>query len=216
MNTIQLISVSIIPLVFAITVHEAAHGWVANKLGDATARQLGRLTFNPIPHIDPVGTILVPLAMLVLGGFIFGWAKPVPVNMRNFRHPRQDMALVAVAGPAANLLMALLWGLVWKLTVLFSAELHGFAMPLLLTARIGIFLNVLLMVLNLLPLPPLDGSRVLTWLLPPRLAARVDQIEPYGVMILVALLFLGLWDKVIRPITALFNALIEQILGIQL
>ncbi len=216
MNTIQFLSVAILPMIFAITVHEAAHGWVASKLGDPTARQLGRLTFNPIPHIDPIGTLLVPTVMLVMGGFIFGWAKPVPVNMRNFQHPRRDMAMVAVAGPASNLLMALLWGLLWKLTILLSGMLGNFAVPLLLMAKIGIFLNLLLMVLNLLPLPPLDGGRVLTWVLPPRWASMLDQIEPFGIVILIALLYFGLWQKVIQPVTGFFTTLIEHLLGISL
>lgn len=216
MNIIQTISVAILPLIFAITVHEAAHGWVANKLGDPTARQLGRLTFNPIPHIDPVGTILVPMVMLVMGGFLFGWAKPVPVNMRNFKHPRKDMAIVAVAGPLSNLLMAVLWGLVWKMTLMMPAQWEHIAIPILLTAKFGIFLNLVLMVLNLLPLPPLDGGRVLTWLLPISMAQKLDQIERYGIIVLIGLLFFGLWEKVIQPATGVISHFIQQLLGIQL
>jgi len=154
-QTLQFISVAVLPLIFAITVHEAAHGWVAAKLGDSTARQLGRLTLNPLPHIDPVGTIILPIAMLLLSGFVFGWAKPVPVNIRNFREPRKDMAIVALAGPASNLMMALVWGLMWKLAVTLPDSMYWFAVPLLLMGKIGISFNLILMVLNLLPLPPL-------------------------------------------------------------
>ena len=213
-QTLQFISVAVLPLVFAITVHEAAHGWVASKLGDPTAKQLGRLTLNPIPHIDPVGTIILPIAMLLLSGFIFGWAKPVPVNIRNFHEPRKDMALVALAGPASNLMMALFWGLMWKLAVMLPDSMHWFAVPLLMMGKIGITFNLILMVLNLLPLPPLDGSRVLSWLLPTQLALKLDKIEPYGAFILIGLLLLGLWDRLIAPVTFFFSGLIEQILGL--
>lgn len=213
-QTLQFISVAVLPLVFAITVHEAAHGWVASKLGDPTAKQLGRLTLNPIPHIDPVGTIILPIAMLLLSGFIFGWAKPVPVNIRNFQEPRKDMALVALAGPASNLMMALFWGLMWKLAVILPDSMHWFAVPLLLMGKIGITFNLILMVLNLLPLPPLDGSRVLSWLLPTQLALKLDKIEPYGAFILIGLLLLGLWNMLITPVTFFFSGLIEQILGL--
>jgi Zn-dependent protease len=213
-QTVQFISVAVLPLIFAITVHEAAHGWVASKLGDPTARQLGRLTLNPLPHIDPVGTVILPIAMLLLSGFIFGWAKPVPVNTRNFREPRKDMALVALAGPASNLLMALFWALAWKLALILPDSMRWFAMPLLLMGKIGISFNLILMVLNLLPLPPLDGSRVLSWFLPTSLALKLDTIEPYGAFILIGLLLLGLWNVVIAPVTFFFSGMIEHILGL--
>jgi len=211
---LQFISVAVLPLIFAITVHEAAHGWVASKLGDPTAKQLGRLTFNPLPHIDPVGTIILPIAMLVLSGFIFGWAKPVPVNTRNFREPRKDMAMVALAGPASNLMMALFWGLMWKLAMILPDSMYWFAVPLLLMGKIGIQFNFILLVLNLLPLPPLDGSRVLSWLLPTQLALKLDKIEPYGAFILIGLLYLGLLKAVIAPMTYFFSGLVEQLLGL--
>lgn len=214
MNKIQLLSVAVLPLIFAITVHEAAHGWVANKLGDPTAKQMGRLTFNPLPHIDPIGTILVPMVMLFLGGFIFGWAKPVPVNTRNFAEPRKHMAMVALAGPGSNLLMALLWGLVWKMGLLLPLSTEWIAIPLVLMAQVGVFLNLVLMVLNLLPIPPLDGSRVLTWVLPPTLAAKVDQVEPYGIFILLGLLYVGLWGSVISPATGFISNLIQHLFSL--
>ena len=215
MNAVQYLSVALLPLVFAITLHEAAHGWVANRLGDPTARLQGRLSFNPLRHIDPVGTILVPMALLLLSGFIFGWAKPVPVDTRNLRHPRRDMALVALAGPGANLLMAIAWGLVGRLAFMLPASLAWAAVPLALMGKIGLFLNLILMVLNLLPLPPLDGSRVLAWLLPPRAAAWLDRIEPYGILILLGLLYLGLWQKLIGPLTTLLAALLQTWLGLK-
>ncbi len=215
MNAVQYLSVALLPLVFAITLHEAAHGWVANRLGDPTARLQGRLSFNPLRHIDPVGTILVPMALLLLSGFIFGWAKPVPVDTRNLRHPRRDMALVALAGPGANLLMAIAWGLVGRLAFMLPASLAWAAVPLALMGKIGLFLNLILMVLNLLPLPPLDGSRVLAWLLPPRAAEWLDRIEPYGILILLGLLYLGLWQKLIGPLTTLLAALLQTWLGLK-
>ena len=215
MNAVQCLSVAPLPLVFAIPLHEAAHGWVANRLGDPTARLQGRLSFNPLRHIDPVGTILVPMALLLLSGFIFGWAKPVPVDTRNLRHPRRDMALVALAGPGANLLMAIAWGLVGRLAFMLPASLAWAAVPLALMGKIGLFLNLILMVLNLLPLPPLDGSRVLAWLLPPRAAEWLDRIEPYGILILLGLLYLGLWQKLIGPLTTLLAALLQTWLGLK-
>jgi Zn-dependent protease len=212
--TVQFISVAALPLIFAITVHEAAHGWVANKLGDNTARAMGRLTFNPIPHIDPVGTILLPLVMMLTTGFIFGWAKPVPVDLRNLSDPRRDWAIISLAGPASNFVMALGWALIWKLAFLLPESAYSIAVPLMLMGKIGVTFNIILMVLNLIPLPPLDGSRVLGWLLPPRLAMQLDKIEPYGIFILIGLLYLGLWTYIIGPATDFFVSLITTLFSL--
>ena len=184
---LQKLAIWALPVLFAITVHEAAHGYAARALGDRTAEMLGRLSLNPLKHIDPVGTVLVPALMLWLGGFLFGWAKPVPVNTRNLPQPRRAMALVAAAGPASNGLMALGWALLLKLALMLGAE-GGIWLGLRLMAVAGISINLILMVLNLLPLPPLDGGRVLAGLLPERAARWVDRVEPYGLMIIVSLL----------------------------
>lgn len=206
---IQKIAIWSIPVIFAITLHEVAHGYVASLFGDQTARLSGRLSLNPLKHIDPIGTVIVPLVMLLLTNFIFGWAKPVPVDPRNLHHPRRDMALVALAGPIANLLMAVFWALVAKAGIV--AELHGYGWigpPLNYMGVAGIMINVVLGVLNLVPLPPLDGGKVLASLLPPRLAYRLSLIEPYSFFILVLLLFTGLLNNVLGPpIFFLFNLL---------
>jgi len=199
MNLVQRIVVWIIPVLFAITVHEVAHGWVAKKLGDPTAMMLGRLTLNPLKHIDPIGTIVVPAAMLLLTGFVFGWAKPVPVTWGNLRNPKRDMALVAAAGPGANLLMAIFWALVIKLGLVLTASVPAAAPFLIASGVAGIFINAILMILNLLPLPPLDGGRVVSGLLPGRLAAKYDRIEPYGFLILVVLLVTPVLGMIIGP-----------------
>ncbi|MFP5306530.1 MAG: site-2 protease family protein [Gammaproteobacteria bacterium] len=196
LTLVQQIAIWALPVLFAITVHEASHGYVARAFGDPTADSQGRLTLNPLRHIDPVGTVIVPILLLVLGGFLFGWAKPVPVDMRRLRHPRRDMAIVAVAGPLSNLAMAIGWGLLLKLTL--GAGSEGIWLGLRYMAVAGILINVVLMVLNLLPLPPLDGGRVLTGLVPETLARRVDRIEPYGFLILVALLATGLLGRILE------------------
>ena len=180
LNRIQLLAVLALPVVLAITVHEAAHGWVANRLGDRTALMLGRVTFNPIKHIDPIGTILVPAVSFLLVGFLFGWAKPVPVNQRNLRHPRRDMALVAVAGPAVNLVMASAWGLAIYGGLRLVNLNQWVALPLIYMGAAGVLINVFLMVLNLVPLLPLDGGRVLNALLPPRWAYYSSPSSPLG------------------------------------
>ncbi len=200
LTIVQQIAISAIPLVFAITVHEAAHGIVASRLGDQTAKLAGRLTLNPIKHIDPIGTVALPLILVALGGFIFGWAKPVPVEWRNLRRPKQDMAWVALAGPGANLIMLLLWtGFGW-LAVSFQDVFQGFSQPMLYMADAGILINIILMVLNLLPLPPLDGSRVVSSLLPPRLEYQYNRIEGYGIIILLILLVTGVLGWLLWPI----------------
>jgi len=214
LNVIQTAAVMALPLLFAITVHEAAHGWMARRLGDRTAEMLGRLTLNPIKHIDPIGTVLVPAILLIAGGFIFGWAKPVPVDPRNLAHPRRDMAAVAAAGPMANLLMALLWALIAKLGLVLTPTMPWVGVPLLLMGKTGIFLNSILMVLNLLPLPPLDGGRVLVGLLPDRLADKVASIEPYGMFILVGLMITGFLGQVIGPPITLLERLLVMLVGI--
>lgn len=214
LNVIQYAAVMALPLLFAITVHEAAHGWMARRLGDRTAEMLGRLTLNPFKHIDPIGTVLVPAILLIAGGFIFGWAKPVPVDPRNFDHPRRDMAAVAAAGPMVNLVMALLWAVIAKIGLLLAAVSPWISGPLVLMGKIGIFLNAILMVLNLLPLPPLDGGRVIIGLLPERLADKVARIEPYGMFLLVGLMITGILGQVIGPPVLLLERLLVLLVGI--
>ncbi len=194
---IQLIAIAAIPVLFAITIHEAAHGYVARHFGDMTAYQAGRITLNPIRHIDPVGTILLPLLTLALGGILFGWAKPVPVNFGALRRPKQDMLWVAIAGPASNLLMALFWGLMIKIAWTFPGGY--FTEPLLEMAQIGVKINAILLVLNLLPLPPLDGGRVAVSLLPHRQAYQLSRIEPYGMFILIGLAITPVLGWVLTP-----------------
>jgi Zn-dependent protease len=198
-NSIQLLAVIALPVLFAITAHEAAHGWVASRFGDQTARALGRVTFNPLKHVDPVGTVVVPLATFLLTGFLFGWAKPVPINARNLHHPRRDMALVALAGPGANLLMAVLWGLGVNAGLALWDVSEWLALPLVYMGAAGVLVNVLLMVLNLFPLLPLDGGRVLNAMLPPPLAAKFSRLEPFGLILLLGLLVTGVLASVLLP-----------------
>jgi Zn-dependent protease len=196
-SVVQKIAIWIVPVLLAITVHEVAHGWVASKLGDRTALMLGRLTLNPLKHVDPVGTILIPGMLLLLkAGFIFGYAKPVPVDWRNLHHPKRDMAIVAAAGPLTNLLMAVGWALLIRAAYLLGD--NGVALVFMGVA--GIFINTILMVLNLLPLPPLDGGRVLTGLLPGRWAWYFSRIEPYGFFILIGLLITGILGMILWPL----------------
>ncbi len=215
LNSLQVFAVAILPVLFAITVHEVAHGWVAKQFGDPTAQRLGRLTLNPVKHIDPVGTILVPgLLLLLKSGFLFGWAKPVPVTWENLRHPKRDMIFVAAAGPAANLLMALLWGVVAKLSTLTPPDWAWAAVPMQLMGTIGIYVNVLLMVFNLLPLPPLDGGRVAVGLLPGPWGWRLSRVEPYGFFILLGLMITGMLWFIIGPMTKLVEGFVKFAVGL--
>lgn len=192
LNLIQQIIIMAPPLLLAITLHEVAHGWVALRCGDTTAKAQGRLSLNPLRHIDPIGTVLVPGLLVVFGGFIFGWAKPVPVNYGRLRQPKRDMALVALAGPLSNLLMALGWALVALAGQTVHGPLPWLGLPLIEMGDRGIDVNVMLGVLNLVPIPPLDGSRVLAGMLPNRAGQIMAQIEPYGLVILVVLLMSGI------------------------
>jgi Zn-dependent protease len=215
LSLIQSIAISIIPLLFAISLHEAAHGYIAYLLGDKTAKLSGRLTLNPIKHIDPIGTVLLPILLMVAGGFIFGWAKPVPIDARNLANPRRDMALVAVIGPLSNLLMAFMWGAAAWLG--FYMQNNGYdwlGVPLYLMGIVGIQINIMLMALNLLPIPPLDGSKVLASILPPRMAYHYMMIENYGFIILIALIFTGVLTSILLPIFYYFNNLIITVFGL--
>ena len=213
-SLIQKIIIWGIPVIFAITVHEVAHGWVALQFGDRTAQMMGRLTLNPIKHIDPLGTIIIPGVLLMAGGFIFGWAKPVPVTYQNLRRPKSDMAWVALAGPASNLVMALLWAIVAKIGLTVFAAGMAMGEPMIYMAVAGIMINAMLMVLNLLPLPPLDGGRVLVSLLPGPLAWQVGRIEPYGFFILVGLLYFGILSMVLWPLIGAFVNLVAGIFSL--
>jgi Zn-dependent protease len=213
-NLIQTLAIYALPVVFAITLHEAAHGYVARHFGDPTAWQRGRISLNPLRHIDPFGTILVPalLYFSTAGAFLFGWAKPVPVDFSRLRRPKQDMLWVAAAGPGANLAMALLWGLLFKLTVVMPE--HAYSLAQLEMAQAGIRINAVLMLLNLLPIPPLDGGRIAVSLLPHRLAWKFARIEPYGFFIIMGLLFLGVLNRILHPLIGGFMLLIKAIFNI--
>ena len=211
-NFVQAVAIGAIPILFAITLHEAAHGYVARHFGDMTAYQQGRISLNPMRHIDPVGTILLPLLTFVLGGIIFGWAKPVPVNFGALRRPKKDMLWVALAGPATNLVMALAWGLLAKLA--WSFPDNYFAHPLLEMAKIGININVVLIALNMLPLPPLDGGRVAVSLLPHRQAYGLSRLEPYGMFILIFMAFTPLLGLVLMPLITGLVRFISFIIGL--
>lgn len=216
LSTVQQIVVGVLPMIFAITVHEAAHGWVAKKYGDNTADQQGRLTLNPIKHIDLLGTIILPSLLLVMKtGFVFGWAKPVPVNARNFKKPISDMAVVALAGPVSNLLMAIFWALVSRVGLMIGASAESVAVPLIYTGIAGISINLSLALLNLIPIPPLDGSRIVTAWLPPRLAWQYNQLERYGFIILLVLLYTNILNAILKYPMYYAQDLFLSIAGLQ-
>ncbi|MGD9107754.1 MAG: site-2 protease family protein [Gammaproteobacteria bacterium] len=214
LNIIQKIIVWAPPILFAITVHEVAHGWMALKLGDKTALMLGRLTLNPLKHIDMIGTILIPLILLLFSPIIFGWAKPVPVNPNNLKKPRRDMAFVALAGPISNIIMALIWAAITKIGSILMGHGLQFALPIVLMGRAGILINLVLMILNLIPIPPLDGSRVVAAILPPKLAYKYDRIAPYGFFILLLLLVTGILRLLLWVPIVLLQRLILTIFGL--
>jgi len=209
-SIIQQISIMAIPLLLGVILHEVAHGWVANKLGDSTARLSGRLTLNPLHHIDPVGSILIPgILILSHAPFLFGYAKPVPVNFRNLRNPKNDMVWVALAGALTNLLLALFFSMVHRLlmaapTLWEIPFLHLVIQPLVLMLRYGVVINVALAVFNMIPLPPLDGGRVMVGLLPLQAAYKYSKLEPYGFLIVIGLLATHILDWMISPIIYFF------------
>ncbi len=211
-SIIRDIAIMALPVIFAITLHEAAHGYVAKYYGDLTAYAQGRISLNPLRHIDLMGTIIVPVALYALSGFLFGWAKPVPVNFSNLRNPKNDMFWVALAGPGANLLMAVLWAYIIKLGITIPES--DFSKPMIIMGQFGVLINAILLVLNLLPLPPLDGGRIAVSLLPQRIAYRFAQIEPYGFPILIILIFTGVLGAVILPLRDLTIKLVAIFVGL--
>ncbi|MFP4131092.1 MAG: site-2 protease family protein [Thiohalospira sp.] len=217
LSVIQTIAVVALPLLFAIVVHEVSHGWAALALGDRTAEMLGRLSLNPVRHIDPFGTVILPLGLVItasLAGtppFVFGWAKPVPVTWENLARPRRDMALVAVAGPLSNLAMALLWGLLAKGGYGLGSGVGDF---LVLVGLIGVVVNLVIGLLNLVPIPPLDGSRLVSAILPESAAATYNRAESWGVVALLLLLVFGLLDPVLGPLVSGLRQGIHQFIGL--
>lgn len=213
LSFIQNLAAMALPLLFGVSLHEVAHGYVALRCGDKTAKLAGRLSLNPLQHVDLVGTIILPIICLALGGFLFGWAKPVPIDSRQFKQWRRDTILVSLAGPAANLLMAIAFALVLKLGVLFGTEDNGFAFALQVMGEYGIILNLFLMFFNLIPIPPLDGGRAMLGILPPKLAYQYRGVERYGFWIILALLLLGGGKLMLIPI-AIIRQLILQSVGL--
>lgn len=213
-SLIQTIAIAALPVIFAITLHEAAHGYAARHFGDPTAWQMGRISLNPLRHIDLIGTIIIPASILLFSGgtFLFGYAKPVPVDFGRLRNPKKDMLWVAAAGPGANLFMALCWALMLKFAWLMPS--NDFTLPLSEMSKIGIIVNCVLMVLNLVPLPPLDGGRIAVSLLPHNLAWKFAKIEPWGFPILLLLLFTGVLGAVMNPLVIFAARAIESIFGL--
>lgn len=214
LTTIQIFAAWALPVLFAVTLHEVAHGYVANLFGDKTAKILGRLTINPIKHIDLIGTIIVPGLLLLLGtGFIIGWAKPVPINPVNLHHPKRDMAFIAAAGPLANVLMAFFWAFVAKTGLLLSGHTAQVASAIFHMGNAGIQINLILAVLNILPIPPLDGGHVLMGILPRSLSNTLARISPFGFFILLFLLAFGILGFIIGPVVIALYGLIASLFG---
>jgi Zn-dependent protease len=216
LNTIQKIAVMALPLVFAIVLHEVAHGWIANRLGDHTARDSGRLTLNPISHIDLFGTIIMPVLCILAHGPVFGYAKPVPINPYNFQNPKKGMALSSIAGPGVNMIMAVSFALLFRFVmpalegILSRQSWQWFGFPLSLMFGFGVIINVALAVLNLIPIPPLDGSRIVYWMLPDKQAAAYYRLERYGIIILVLLMATNILGHIVLPI---INPIVTLLLG---
>jgi Zn-dependent protease len=213
-SIIQAFTIYSIPAILAITLHEAAHAYAAKFYGDATAYMLGRMTLNPVKHIDPIWTILVPAVILVMSQFtfFFGGAKPVPVNTHALRNPKRDMALVAAAGPGANLLMMLAWGIVAKIVV--GLPVSGPTEFIVAVAQAGIYVNALLMIFNLFPLLPLDGGRIIAGLLPNQLALAYSRLEPYGMIILVLLIVTGVMNMFLGPLLRVSMKTVYSLFGL--
>lgn len=207
------IVISAVPIILAITVHEASHGYAAKYFGDLTAERMGRISLNPFRHIDLVGTILLPALTLIVGGVLFGWAKPVPVNFNNLRNPKKDMLWVAAAGPASNLVMAIAWGILLGFVKrgIDAGDFPSAASMFIDMAYVGITINIVLMVLNLLPMPPLDGGRIAVSLLPNHLGMQLSRLEQYGFIILIALMFMGVLGKILSPFIEFFQQIIFRI-----
>jgi len=208
------ISIWALPVILAITVHEVAHGWVASKLGDNTAKRMGRLTLNPLKHIDPIGTILIPSLLLMLGGFMFGWAKPVPVNFARLNNPKRDMVYVALAGPIANLLMLVAWAVMLKIGYSLVNQTDFIASPLIYMAYAGVFINIILMVLNMLPILPLDGGRVMAGILPEGISIQYSKLERFGLPILIFIMAMGWLSDILGPPVYFIQKSIFSMFGI--
>ena len=200
-----------VPVIYAITLHEVAHGAVAYYFGDDEAKRAGRLSLNPLKHVDPIGSIVMPFFLLWISGFIFGWAKPVPVNQEKLNNPKRDMVLVAAAGPAANLLMSVFWAIMMKLGYTISSGYPGFGLLLIYMGAAGVFINAAVMTLNLLPFPPLDGGRILIGLLPQRYGQLLSRVEPWGFLLLVMLILTGVVAKIIWPMMVLEMAAVTYL-----
>ena len=215
-QSLWVLSYALIPGIFAITLHEVSHGWVAKQLGDPTAYMLGRLTINPLKHVDPLGTVIVPIALLLLshGSMAFGWAKPVPVAFRNLRHPKRDMVLVAAAGPVSNFAMATVWSLVAAVLLTVVGVHPGATEWVLNMCAFGMGINVILAVFNLLPIPPLDGGRVLAGLLPRSGSNALERIEPFGLMIVVLLMATGTLWSIMGPFRDFFLKFFFNLAGL--
>lgn len=215
LTTLQLIAIWILPVIFAITLHEVGHGWAAFKLGDNTAHQLGRITVNPIKHIDPIGTVILPSLLLVTTGFVFGWAKPVPVNFQQLNQPRRDMALVALAGPGANLLMLLFWAIIINIGFFFYSS-YDSAIFFIYVGQAGVIINFILMLLNLLPILPLDGGRVVHAMLPLNMAEKFGRLEPFGIIVLIVLLLTGVLQQIMQYFLGFMQVLLQFLIFINL